>query len=183
MDEKSYLRKIKHGDSQALNGFIEELYPPIYRYVYCKVQGKEEAKDITQETFLNFIKQIPNYRSDGKLMAYLYTIASHCCAAYYKKEKRFTYTELQEELFYEDTSLNEDMLKGLQFEELKKLLLVLPLKEQDILIFHYLKQMTFKEIADITKERESTIKSRHYRALGKIKKLLEEGEKHETVTR
>lgn len=56
MNEKAYLKEIRKGNQEALNAFIETLYPSVYRYVFCKVSGKEEAKDITQEVFLRFIK-------------------------------------------------------------------------------------------------------------------------------
>ena len=88
MNEKAYLKEIRKGNQEALNAFIETLYPSVYRYVFCKVSGKEEAKDITQEVFLRFIKQIHNYQSNGKVLAYLYTIAMNCCHTYYRKEKR-----------------------------------------------------------------------------------------------
>ena len=158
MNEKAYLKEIRKGNQEALNAFIETLYPSVYRYVFCKVAGKEEAKDITQEVFLRFIKQIHNYQSNGKVLAYLYTIAMNCCHTYYRKEKRFDYTELNDEISKDDYNLSD--------------------KDQDILIFHYLKQMTFKEISQITNESENTLKTRHYRALAKMKKIIKDGDQH-----
>lgn len=178
MNEKAYLKEIRKGNQEALNAFIEALYPSVYRYVFCKVSGKEEAKDITQEVFLRFIKQIHNYRSDGKVLAYLYTIAMNCCHTYYRKEKRFDYTELNDEISKDDYNLSEDVLHTLSFEELRLFLQKLPDKDQDILIFHYLKQMTFKEISQITNESENTLKTRHYRALAKMKKLIKDGDQY-----
>ena len=74
MNEKAYLKEIRKGNQEALNAFIETLYPSVYRYVFCKVAGKEEAKDITQEVFLRFIKQIHNYQSNGKVVNHKYYI-------------------------------------------------------------------------------------------------------------
>lgn len=176
MNEKAYLREIRRGNTSALNSFIEELYPPVYRFVFCKVSGKEEAKDITQEVFLRFIKQIHNYKSDGKVMAYLYTIAMNCCRSYYRKAQKHDYLELNDQLAADERDINEQVLDSLQFDELKSYLLQLPDKDQNVLIFHYLKQMTFKEIAELSDEQEATIKTRHYRALKKIRDLMKEGD-------
>lgn len=173
MKEKFQIRKIKKGDQDALNAFIQDVYPPIYRYVYCKVSGKEEAKDITQDVFYRFVRQLSTYDWDGNVLAYLYTIASNCCASYYKKTKRFDCIELIEELAAEEPATYQ-LLDQLQLEELKLLLLRLPPIDQDIIIFHYVKQMTFKEIAHILAEHEGTIKTRHYRSLHKIRKLWKE---------
>lgn len=175
MNEKAYLREIRNGNQDALNALIEELYPPVYRFVFCKVSGKEEAKDITQEVFIRFMKQIYSYKSDGKLLAYLYVIAMNCCHSYYRKEKRYDYLELQEEILSDEKNLNEEILDQLQFHELKQYLLKLSDKDQNVLILHYLKQMTFKEIAELLQENEATLKTRHYRALKKIKQDMKEG--------
>ena len=176
MNEKAYLNDIKKGNQAALNSFIEELYPPVYRYVFCKVSGKEEAQDITQEVFLRFIKQLPNYKSNGKVLAYLYTIAINCCHTYYQKSKRYDYVEFNDEISGSQQELHEEILDRITFEELRILIHRLPEKDQDVLIFHYLKQMTFKELSELMSESESTIKTRHYRALAKIKALWKEGD-------
>lgn len=173
MKEKRQLHRIRKGDQQALNAFIEDLYPPIYRYVYCKVSKKEDAKDITQEVFYRFSKQLQTYAWDGNVLAYLYTIATHCCSSYYKQEARHDYVELIEELTTDESSI-ASIMDQLQLEELKNLLLQLPCKDQDVIIFHYLKQLTFLEISHILHESEATIKTRHYRALIKIRKLWNE---------
>lgn len=180
MNETAYLKEIRKGNSSALDAFIEELYPPVYRYVFCKVSGKEEAKDITQEVFIRFTRQIHNYRSDGKVLAYLYTIAMNCCRSYYRKEKHHDHLELNDEIATDDKSLSEQVLDQLSFDDLKKYLLQLSDKDQNVLIFHYLKQMTFKEIAELTKESEATIKTRHYRALKKVKHMMKEGDAYAT---
>ena len=183
MNEKAYLKEIKKGNSSVLDSFIEELYPPVYRYVFCKVSGKEEAKDITQEVFIRFSRQIHNYKSDGKVLAYLYTIAMNCCRSYYRKEKHHDYLELNEEIASDDKSLSEQVLDQLKFDQLKEYLLRLSDKDQNVLIFHYLKQMTFKEISTLTKESEATIKTRHYRALKKIRRMMKEGDTDATRDR
>lgn len=61
MNEKAYLKEIRKGNQEALNAFIETLYPSVYRYVFCKVSGKEEAKDIHTGSLSTF------YQTDSQL--------------------------------------------------------------------------------------------------------------------
>lgn len=65
---------------------LEEQYDKIYRYCYFKVHQREIAEDITQETFLRFLES-SGYRSKGKCLQYLYTIARHLCIDEYRKRK------------------------------------------------------------------------------------------------
>lgn len=65
---------------------LEEQYDKIYRYCYFKVNQREIAEDITQETFLRFLES-SDYMNIGKAMQYLYTIARNLCVDEYRKQK------------------------------------------------------------------------------------------------
>ncbi len=65
---------------------IDEQYDKIYKYCYFKVNNKELAQDITQETFLKYFEQ-KTYISRGKLLAYLYTIARNLCNDNFRKNQ------------------------------------------------------------------------------------------------
>ena len=65
---------------------IEEQYDKLLRYCYMKLRDKTLAEDITQETFIRFLEN-KNYRSTGKDMAYLYTIARNLCIDHFRKRR------------------------------------------------------------------------------------------------
>lgn len=65
---------------------LEEQYDKIYRYCYFKVNQREIAEDITQETFLRFLES-SDYVNTGKAIQYLYTIARNLCVDEYRKRK------------------------------------------------------------------------------------------------
>ena len=53
---------------------IEKVYDKLYRFVYFKIRDRETAEDITQETFLRYMKR---YGDDkGYNMKLMYTIAN-----------------------------------------------------------------------------------------------------------
>ena len=85
MRESNLIRRIKKGDSKALDILIQAYYPSIYSFVSRKMQMDDCAKDVTQEVFLRFIRQIPTYRHEGKLLHFLYRIASNVCKDQYKR--------------------------------------------------------------------------------------------------
>lgn len=57
---------------------IEEQYDRIYRYCYYRLHNREQAEDITQETFLRLFAS-DTYRNQGQLLHYLYTVARNLC--------------------------------------------------------------------------------------------------------
>ena len=71
---------------------IGEQYDKIYRYCYFKLQKREIAEDITQETFLRFWES-KDYHNEGKALRYLYTIARNLCIDEYRKKKYQSFEE------------------------------------------------------------------------------------------
>ena len=57
---------------------IEEQYDKIYRYCYYRLRDREQAEDVTQETFLRWFSS-DAYRDTGQVLQYLYTIARNLC--------------------------------------------------------------------------------------------------------
>lgn len=64
---------------------MEEQYDKIYRYCYFKLYDKQLAQDITQETFLRFIRQDLSL-DNHKELPYLYTIAKNLCVDNFRKK-------------------------------------------------------------------------------------------------
>lgn len=83
---------------------LEEQYDKIYRYCYFKVNQREIAEDITQETFLRFLES-SNYVNTGKAMQYLYTIARNLCVDEYRKQKTEVLDEEVVDSYAEDTMI------------------------------------------------------------------------------
>ena len=61
-----------------------EQYDKIYRYCYFRLNHRETAEDITQETFLRYFDSV-RYRERGKSLEYLYTIARNLCIDEFRK--------------------------------------------------------------------------------------------------
>lgn len=164
MSEKNWIAQIKKGDELALQKLIETYYPNIYRFIYGKLSVKEDVKDLTQEVFFKFIKQLPFYQHKGSVEAYLYKMATNICNDYYRKRQKMVIVEFDEEWLNElrDTKSNEE-------KDITWILEKVPKKEQELLKLHHIEGRTFKEIASLWKEQEATIKSRYYRTLKKIR--------------
>lgn len=175
MKEKRLIKKIKNGNQEALNTFIKEYYPQVYTFAYQKLQGDDTAKDITQEVFIRFIKNIPMYQSEGKTIHYLYRMTSNLCYDHFRKIKH------EQTIYIEDTNhiagnldIHETLIKQLRYEELMFYIHLLKENQQDIILLKYFHQMTFKEIAESFSIPISTIKTRHTVALRKLQDLWKE---------
>lgn len=87
-DEDSLLiKKMKNGDTSAIEVFIRKYYPDILKYCERHTSSKEDAMDLTQEVFMRFFSNFSAYKHYGKAKNYLYVIAGNLCINHYKSRK------------------------------------------------------------------------------------------------
>ena len=86
---------------------LEEQYDRIFRYLYFHLHDRHTAEDLTQETFLRFLKS-RTYRDENRQLQYLYTIARNLCSQYYR-DKTITYS-LDEEADIPETDAFDNSL-------------------------------------------------------------------------
>ena len=87
MTDSDLIQKIHNGDQEATGILIERYYADIYHFCLYMVQSEEDAYDITQETFLKFVKYGTSYQNRN-LKGYLLTIARNICFNYFQDKKK-----------------------------------------------------------------------------------------------
>src|SRR5205085_8338782 len=73
--EAQFLERLKSGDVIAFNRLVEERHADIYALLYRLTEDPEEARDLTQETFLQAFRSIAGFRGEADLRTWLYRIA------------------------------------------------------------------------------------------------------------
>lgn len=168
MKEKKLIREIQKGKKEYLNEIAQQYYDDIYRFCCYQTGNQEEAYDLTQETFLRFIRYIESYQ-EKNLKGYLLTIAMNLCREYFKKQKN-----CEEEV--EISSLEN---KKSHFDSKKEITLTLisvikklPFTQREVILLHYCYGFKYTEIAKMTGTNLSTVKSRMKQGIEKLKMML-----------
>lgn len=180
-DEKLVEQYLK-GDEEALAFLIHKYTSPIYNFTAQIVGRGQNAEDITQETFIKAWKSLKRFDVNKKFKTWLFYIAKNTAIDYLRKRKIATVDlnidvgEDEEDgvekladpaiLPFENLVLQE------QAEIVQKAVDGLPEIYRAVLNLYYQEQLSLPEIAEVFKEPVDTIKSRHRRALLKLKELL-----------
>ncbi len=167
-----------NGDDDAFDELTKRYLAHIYNFVR-RYGGKEDAADITQETFLKAWKHIKRFKEGASFKTWLFAIARNTAFDRLRKRKPSLFSDFdpQEEGFFEETIPDSELLEELferkeEIELLERGLLTLAPDDRAILLFHYHDEFTFEEIARILKKPMNTVKSRHRRALLKLRDFL-----------
>lgn len=68
----------------AFATLVSEFTPKIYRFLYRMLDSKEDAEDLTQETFIEVYKRLDALRKDVDIAPYLFTIARRKAISRYR---------------------------------------------------------------------------------------------------
>jgi RNA polymerase sigma-70 factor (ECF subfamily) len=73
--ELQFLERLRAGEAAAFDHLVNERSADIYALLYRLTEDPEEARDLTQETFLQAFRSIAHFRGDADLRTWLYRIA------------------------------------------------------------------------------------------------------------
>lgn len=73
--EAQFIERLKRGDAAAFEILVNERSGEIYGLLYRLTENVEEARDLTQETFLRAFQSIGHFRGESDLRTWIYRIA------------------------------------------------------------------------------------------------------------
>lgn len=184
-EEKQLVEKAKT-DVQAFGDLYDYYYLPIYRYLLRRTADYNTACDLTSQTFLKVLKSIKDYEDKGlPFSAWIYRIATNEFNFYFRKLKIKKIISLDFEFFedifetpkesnpesvvIENENLEE---KYRNYHHIHKIILKLPLKQQEIITLRFFENKKIREISQILAVPENTVKSHIRRALQKLNQKL-----------
>ena len=75
VSDQELIAQIGGGDKESMQTLIERYYDDIYRFIRYKCGNADLSYDLTQETFLRFIRYFHSYVEKGTFRSYLFRIA------------------------------------------------------------------------------------------------------------
>ena len=75
VSDSEFVDRLRSGDSEAFDTLITRYSGDIYSLLYRMTEDPEEARDLTQETFLSALKGIKSFRGEAELKTWLFRIA------------------------------------------------------------------------------------------------------------
>lgn len=169
MDDGKLIRRIKSGETEALDVLITQYYNDIYTYCYRRLGNKHDAQDVTQEVFLHFCWNFDNYTQKGKCKNYLYVIAHNLYINVLQKKTPIPLEDIEKE------GLSSNDVAVDKFEEansIKIALNKLPEEQKEAILLRFYHDFRLKDIAQIMNSGLSVTKYRLSQGLKTLSKLL-----------
>jgi RNA polymerase sigma-70 factor (ECF subfamily) len=162
--ESEIIKKAISGDSEALTLLIDNYKDIAYNLALSIVKNKEDAKDITQDSFLKVLENINRFRNDSKFSTWLYRIVYNSSVGYVKCANLTNTVDY--DLIVENSDNNDNQEDRIQ--DLYRAINLLEDTDRSIIMLFYLAEKSIKEIAQITGFSIANIKVILHRARKKL---------------
>lgn len=141
-------------------------YDKYYRIAYSYVFREQDAMDIVQEGAYRAILKSHLLRQPEYADTWICRIMIHEAIRFLEKNKRTVDMEKLPE---------QEVIDQVQDVDLQRALQKLDEKERAIVVLRYFEEEKLETISDMLDLNVNTVKSRLYRAIGKLKKYMEIG--------
>jgi RNA polymerase sigma-70 factor (ECF subfamily) len=158
--------RAKAGDEEALGALYRAFETPVYNLARRILRTPEDAEDVLQETFLEVVKSIRQYRGDGSLWGWIRQIASSKALMRIRRDQvRATEPLVEEAAGRAGAPVGARIDHERAFENLSR-------TARAVVWLHDVEGYTHEEIADMMGKTVSFSKSQLARAHQRLRGLL-----------
>ncbi|GHB91472.1 RNA polymerase sigma factor [Cerasicoccus arenae] len=150
---------------------VADYYQPLYRFAYSLSKNEDEACDLTQQTFLVYAEKGDSLRDAGKVKSWLFTTLYR---EFLRIRRRGANMSVQEPEIIEAEAppVDPGIVTKLDGRSAVEALEKVEESYREPLILFYLKDLSYKEIAEALSIPIGTVMSRLSRGKIQLKKAL-----------
>lgn len=179
LSEKKLVYQVtKNHDPEAFASLYDLYVGRIYRFIFFKVNRKEEAEDLTSDVFLKTWQYLTE-KTDKEIKSFsglIYQVARNSLVDWYRAKANRPEFSLEQAPDVEEIPGEDKMVANLMVNESAKVLLkhVRQMKQeyQEVILLRYIEELSIKEIAQIIKKSPINVRVTLHRATNILKKAM-----------
>ncbi|MEM9834864.1 MAG: sigma-70 family RNA polymerase sigma factor [Bacteroidota bacterium] len=184
LNDRQLINLYLDGKEKAFEELLNRHQQKIYTSIYLFVKDQAVAEDIFQEVFIKIIDTLRKgkYNHEGKFLQWAMRIAYNMCVDTFRRNKRRPFVSATETfdifdvLQSPEANAEQSMIRSQTHDKIRKLVDALPPEQREVVILRHYADMSFKEIAKLTRVSINTALGRMRYALINMRKMIEERE-------
>ena len=148
------------GDNRAFDELLSRTQQKLFTYIMFVVRDEDTANDIFQDTFVKVIVRLQQrqYTDSGKFMFWITRIAHNVIMDWYRSQQYDPIVELSDDNDLSnlrgeatvDACREDELVREQVLTDVKRIMNALPAPQREVVYMRYYKQLSFKEIAELT---------------------------------
>lgn len=169
----------KNREYEDLQVIIDSYSDMLFKIAYLRLQNLQDAEDVIQEVFYQYLKRKEEYDSEEHKKAWLIKVTLNHCRKLWRSANRRRSCGVEDITTYRegiavDKGVEEGIVSTENSQILLKAVMDLPVKYRDVIHLFYYEDLSVREIGEVTGRKESTITSQLTRGRELLKKRLKE---------
>lgn len=174
LSDEKLLIKVADGDQEAFRQLYQNTDRTMYSFILSIVKNPQDAEEIMQEVFLKIWTSANSYKSQGKPLAWMFTIARNLCYMKFREQKHDSDVTIDDLMGAEAGEVCQEIEMAADKMVLLAALQILKEEEREIVLLHTSGGLKHREIAASLKIPLATSLSRYNRAMKKLENYLRE---------
>ena len=182
LTDQQLVRSYMDGDANALATLVVRYKDKIYTSIYLLVKDKYLAEDIFQDVFIRIIDTLKGgrYTDEGKFLPWAMRIAHNLCVDHFRKVKRSPSIKTSDDrdifevLNFSEAGADQRMMADQSHDRVRRMIDMLPEDQREVIILRHYADLSFKEIASLTKCSINTALGRMRYGLINLRKMMTE---------
>lgn len=146
-------------DNITVEAVIDDFADMVYRIALLEVKNKADAEDVFQEVFVRLVKHIHKLESREHIKAWLIRVTINCSKKHLTSFWNRNVGSIEEELPAEEAGYMKE-----EESPVREAVLSLPDKYRTVVHLFYYEELSIREISNLLKLKETTVKSQLFRA-------------------
>ncbi len=174
MDEDvGIIRRHLAGDEDAQEELVMKYQKQIYAFLYRMTRDVEEAKDLTQDTFIKAIQGLRRFRMESSFKTWLYRIALNTGLNHLRRNSRRE-TELEESTAAGQPEALSEIIEREKRDHIRRSLHELPERQRLTIILRAYEGLSCSETADVLGCSEGAVKAHYHNGVKRLRSSLKE---------
>ena len=175
------VRAYLNGDETAFEVLIRKHKDKVFAFILSKIKNYNIAHDVFQDTFIKVINSLKmgKYNEEGKFIPWVMRIAHNLVIDYFRRQKKTRSIAPSDDfdifdiISDKEDNAEDEMIKSQIHSDVKRLIEELPEDQREVLEMRYYKDLSFKEISEITDVSINTALGRMRYAILNLRKLVD----------
>ena len=162
--ERDLTNRLLAGERAAAEELVDKYYEEIFLFFRRMGHSRPASEDLTQECFIQVWQHLGQLKYAKAAGSWIYGIAGNLSRSYWRRNRRFISVDSGLDLIDPKQGTSE-MEEAEELSKLKKMISTLPFKLREVIVLHYMQQLSIMEGAEAIGIREGTFKYRLNKAL------------------
>lgn len=170
--DRALVERMRAGDRSAYDDLVRTYEQAIARLVRRYVNNDEDAKDVTQRTFVRVFERLDSYRGDARFRTWLYRVAVNMALDHVRGAPPGESVPIEDDVAFTNSLGTERLVAAEIWRKVQARLADLPPKQRLVVELRVYHDLSFEEIAAIVDSTEDAAKVNYHHAVKRLRALL-----------